>query len=144
MEQRISIITLGVSDLKKARAFYDALGWQVASEEEAENIVAYDLQSMALTLYPWEKMAEEVGIPMQRSGYSACTIAYNVRSEEEVDDTLQQAEKAGGKITKSADKAFWGGYSGYFTDVDGHVWEVAYNPFSTLGPKGEFQWNGAA
>ena len=83
MEQRISIITLCVSDLKKAREFYDALGWKVASEDQAEEIVAYSLQNMVLALYPWDKMVDEVKIPAERSGYSAFTIAYNLNSENE-------------------------------------------------------------
>jgi predicted lactoylglutathione lyase len=142
MEQRISIITLGVSDLKKARAFYDALGWKVASEDKAEEIVAYDLQNMTLALYPLSKLAEDAEIPVQRSGYSTITIAYNVNSETEVNETLEEVQKAGGKLVKAAEKVFWGGYSGYFSDPDGNLWEVAYNPFAPLGPKGEFQWGG--
>ena len=142
MEQRISLITLGVSDLNRARAFYDAMGWKVSSGDQQEGIIAYDLQNMALALYPWEKLAEDVGIPVDRSGYSAFAIAYNVSSEGEVETMLAEAEKAGGRIIKAAEKAFWGGYSGYFSDVDGHLWEVAYNPFSKLGLRGEFQWGG--
>jgi uncharacterized protein len=142
MEQRISIITLGVSDLKKARAFYDALGWKVASEDKAEEIVAYDLQNMTLALYPLSKLAEDAKIPVERSGHSTITIAYNVNSETEVNETLEEVQKAGGKLIKAAEKVFWGGYSGYFSDPDGNLWEVAYNPFAPLGPKGEFQWSG--
>jgi uncharacterized protein len=142
MEQRISIITLGVSDLKKARAFYDALGWKVASEDQVEEIVAYDLQNMTLALYPLSKLAEDTKIPVERSGYSTITIAYNVNSETEVNETLEEVQKAGGKLIKTAEKVFWGGYSGYFSDPDGNLWEVAYNPFAPLGPKGEFQWSG--
>ncbi len=142
MDQRISIITLCVTNLNRARAFYDALGWKAASEQQSEEIVAYDLQNMTLALYPWDKMVEEVKIPSERSGYSAFTIAYNVRSEKEVDEILEEAKRAGGRIIKLAEKVFWGGYSGYFSDPDGNLWEVAYNPFSLLGPKGEFQWNG--
>ena len=142
MEQRISIITLGVSDLKKARTFYDALGWKVASEDQAEEIVAYDLQNMTLALYPLSKLAEDAQIPAERSGYSTITIAYNVNSETEVNETLEEVQKAGGKLIKTAEKVFWGGYSGYFSDPDGNLWEVAHNPFAPLGPKGEFQWGG--
>ncbi len=142
MDQRISIITLCVSDLNRARAFYDALGWKAASEEQTEEIVAYDLQNMTLALYPWDKLAKEANIPTERSGYSAFTIAYNVKSENEVDQMLEEAKGAGGKIIKPAEKVFWGGYSGYFSDPDGNLWEVAYNPFSALGPRGEFQWGG--
>ncbi len=142
MQQRLSLITLGVSDLKKARAFYDALGWQVADEKQADTVVCYNMQNMALGLYPWDKLAEDAQVPAERSGYSSVAVAHNVNSESEVDQTLVQAQKAGGKIIKPGQKVFWGGYSGYFADPDGHLWEVAYNPFSQLGPNGEFQWGG--
>ncbi len=142
MEQRLSIITLGVSDLKELRAFYDALGWEVASEDQAEEIVVYDLISMTLCLYPLDKLAEDAKVKVEPRTYSTITLAYNVRSEEEVDATLEEAVKAGGKLVKPAEKVFWGGYSGYFADPDGNLWEVAHNPFAPLGPNGEFQWNG--
>ena len=142
MEQRLSLITLGVADLAKARAFYDALGWKVATEDQSEAIVCYNLNNMALALYPWDKLAEDAQVPVERSGYSAITIAYNVSTEQGVDLILSEAEKAGGTIVKPAQKVFWGGYSGYFADPDGHLWEVAHNPFSSLGPNGEFQWGG--
>ena len=143
MEQRLSIITLGVSDMKKSRAFYDALGWQVASEDQSEEIVAYNLQSMALALYPLDKLAEDAKIETPaRPQYSTHTIAYNVNSEAEVDQTLKDAVTAGATLVKPAEKVFWGGYSGYFADPDGNLWEVAHNPFSALGPNGEFQWGG--
>jgi len=142
MEQRISMVTLCVTDLQRARKFYDALGWKVASEEQVENIVAYDLQNMVLALYPWEKFAQDIKIPKERSGYSAVSIAYNVKSEEEVDRVLEEVDRAGGKIIQPAEKVFWGGYSGHFADPEGNLWEVACNPFSALGPKGEFQWGG--
>lgn len=143
MEQRISIITLGVDDLQKSRVFYDSLGWQVVTEEQSDEIICYNLQSMALALFPWEKLAEDAGVSPNRSGYSSFTIAYNVNSEIEVETILEQAHQAGAKIIKPAQKVFWGGYSGYFSDPDNHLWEVAYNPFSKLGPNGEFQWGGA-
>lgn len=142
MEQRLSIITLGVSDLTKAKAFYDGLGWQAASSPDTEEIIAYDLQSMALALYPWDKLAKDVGVSVERSGPSAITLAYNVGSEHDVDHMLKAATELGATITKPAQKAFWGGYSGCFSDPDGHIWEIAFNPFSKLGPNGEFQWNG--
>jgi len=142
MDQRISVITIGVADLKRSRAFYDALGWKVASEDQADQIVAYDLISMTLCLYPLNKLAEDAKVKVQRQEYSTITVAYNVRSEEEVDATLEEAVKAGGKLVKPAEKVFWGGYSGYFADPDGNLWEVAFNPFSKLGPEGEFRWKG--
>ena len=142
MEQRLSVITLGVSDLKRSRAFYDALGWKVASEKQADQIVAYDLISMTLCLYPLDKLGEDAKIKVNRQEYSTITLAYNVRSEEEVDAALAEAVKAGGKLIKTAEKVFWGGYSGYFADPDGNLWEVAFNPFAPLGPDGEFRWKG--
>lgn len=144
MEQRLSIITLGVADLAKSKSFYDALGWKVASDESVEEIVAYDLQSMALALYPWEKLAADAKVPTQRTGYSAFSIAHNLNSPEEVCELLAKIEAAGGAILKPASKAFWGGFSGCFADPDGHIWEVAHNPFAKLGPNGEFQWNGVS
>ena len=142
MEQRLSLITLGVSDLKQSRQFYDQLGWQVASEEQAEEIVAYNLQSMCLALYPLDKLMEDTTVRAGRDGYSPMTLAYNVNSEAEVDAMLEEARKAGGEIVKPAQKVFWGGYSGYFADPDKYLWEVAFNPFSPLGPNGAFQWGG--
>lgn len=143
MEQRLSIITLGVQDLSRSKKFYDGLGWKAASSPETEEIIAYDLISMALALYPWDKLAEDAGISAERSGSSAFTLAHNVSSEADVDEMITLAEKNGARITKPAKKAFWGGYSGCFADPDGHIWEIAFNPFAKLGPNGEFQWNGA-
>ncbi|MBL4588463.1 MAG: VOC family protein [Alphaproteobacteria bacterium] len=142
MEQRLSIITLGVQDLVKSRAFYDALGWKVASEVQSEEIVTYDLIGMTLALYPLNKLEEDATVKVKPQENSTFTIAYNVVSTEDVETTLLEAVSAGGKLVKPADKAFWGGYSGYFSDPDGYLWEVAHNPFSQLGPKGEFQGNG--
>ncbi|MEM9243606.1 MAG: VOC family protein [Pseudomonadota bacterium] len=141
MQQRLSIITLGVSDIARSKKFYDALGWQ-AADKENNDIIAYNLQHMTLALYPKDKLAEDAHISMNNSGYSNFTLAYNVNSEEEVNATLIEAQKAGAKIVKPAQKVFWGGYSAYFADPDNFLWEVAYNPFSTLGPNGEFQWGG--
>ncbi|MGB1077820.1 MAG: VOC family protein [Bdellovibrionales bacterium] len=142
MEQRLSIITLGVQDLVKSRAFYDALGWKVASEDQSEEIIAYDLLSMTLCLYPLEKLNEDAKVSVTAQKHASFTIAYNVKTPEDVDLTLTEAVKAGGTLIKPAEKVFWGGYSGYFSDIDGYLWEVAHNPFSKLGTNGEFQWNG--
>ncbi len=142
MDQRVSIITLGVSDLQKAKAFYDGLGWKEVEQTAGEEIIAYDLHAMTLTLYPWDKLAEDAGVSSERAGSSAITLAYNVSSESEVDETITHVKTLGATITKPPQKAFWGGYSACFQDLDGHIWEVACNPFSKLGPKGEFQWLG--
>ncbi|MEH6405034.1 MAG: VOC family protein [Sneathiella sp.] len=144
MDQRLSIITIGVANMGKSRAFYDALGWTVSNEAQAEEIIAYDLQNMTLALYPLKKLEEDANVTVTPSQYSSITIAYNVGSSDEVDAVLAQVSSIGGELVKPAEKAFWGGYSGYFADPDGTLWEVAHNPFSTLGPKGEFQWNGVS
>lgn len=143
MDQRVSIITLGVSDLKKSREFYDALGWEAASDHDSEEFICYNLHSMAFALYPLDKLAEDAKILAPAKGqYSPFSMAYNVRSENEVEAALNEAKKAGATIVKQAEKVFWGGYSGYFADPDGYLWEVAFNPFSPLGQNGEFQWGG--
>ncbi|MCH9853743.1 MAG: VOC family protein [Alphaproteobacteria bacterium] len=139
MQQRLSIIALGVCDLKKSRKFYEDLGWQTATQEGAENIVAFNLQSFVLTLYPIEKLAEEVDMPIKITTPSF-TLAYNVASEAEVDATIEEARNIGAKIVKPPQKVFWGGYSSYFSDPDGYLWEVAFNPFSQPEPDGAFKW----
>ena len=146
MQQRISLITLGVVDLNKSRNFYNSLGWVMAtSDEESKNIVAYNLNNgMALALFGHDALAHDANIAASdHSGFRGVSIAYNVDAKEEVTELLSLAEKAGGKIVKPAQDVFWGGHSGYFTDPDDHLWEVAYNPFSSLGPNGEFQWGSA-
>ncbi len=143
MEQRISIVTLGVKDLVAARAFYDALGWKIANDgEEAASSVAYDLMGMTLCLYPWDKLAEDAQVPPAGEGFRGVVLAYNVRAKEEVAQVLAEADTAGGRIVKPAQDAFWGGHSGIFADPEGHLWEVAWNPFAPLGKKGEFRWQG--
>ncbi len=139
MQQRLSIIALGVTNLAKSRKFYEDLGWQVATEEGADNIVAFDLQSFVLTLYPLEGLAEEVDMPMQITT-PTFTLAYNVASEADVDATIEEARNIGAKIVKEPKKVFWGGYSSYFADPDGYLWEVAFNPFSQPAADGTFKW----
>ena len=141
MDQRLSIVTLGVDDLQRARAFYEALGWRVASEENADSIVCFTLNGIGFALYPREKLIEDIG---SRAGSGeatgAVTLAYNVRRREDVAKALDEAERAGGVIVKPAQDVFWGGHSGYFKDPDGHFWEVAWNPFSPLDEEGNFAW----
>ena len=140
MEQRVSVITLGVADLARSRAFYErGMGWTVG--DSADGIVFFQLGGMVLALYPRDALArdalgEDAGVPAVGSGFAGIALAHNVRSPAAVDEVLAQAEAAGGRIVKPAAKAFWGGYSGYFADPDGHLWEVAYNPFWTLDPDG--------
>ena len=142
MEQRVSLITLGVADLDRAAAFYEALGWRQV--DSPDGIVAFDLIGQVLGLYPLPKLAEDLGVdPSSLLPNAASTLGYNCRDKAEVDAVLSNAEAAGAHILKSAQDVFWGGYHGYFADLDGFAWEVAHNPFSSLGPNGEFQWNGA-
>lgn len=143
MEQRVSLITLGVADLERAAAFYEALGWR--REDSPDGVIAFNLLGQTLGLYPLDKLAEDIGVPVGdlKPGASTVTLAHNVRSAEEVAPLLAAAEAAGGTVLKPAQDVFWGGHHGYFADPDGHYWEVAFNPFSPLGEQdGAFQWGG--
>lgn len=141
MEQRVSLITLAVADMARATAFYEALGW--ARAESPDGIVAFDLIGQSLGLYPRADLARDMGLREdQIGGFSGITLAYNVRDAADVAPLLARAEAAGGRIVKPAHDIFWGGHIGYFADPDGHVWEVAHNPFSPLSPEGAFRWNG--
>ncbi|MEJ0060541.1 MAG: VOC family protein [Terricaulis sp.] len=135
MERRINYITLGVADLARARAFYEALGFHASSASQGD-IVFFQLGAVALSIYPREELAKDVGISAEGGGFSGVTLAHNVASKEEVAVLLAEAEAAGGRIVKPAQDVFWGGHSGYFSDPDGHLWEVAHNPFVTFGPGG--------
>jgi predicted lactoylglutathione lyase len=119
VEQRISLVTLGVKDLSRARRFYEAMGWRNARQPDDE--VAF-FQAGGMVFGLWTKL------PAAREGGSGIELAYNVRTPSEVDEVLAQAERAGGKIARKAEQMEWGGYSGAFSDPDGHVWEVAHNP----------------
>ncbi|WP_127106080.1 VOC family protein [Pararhodobacter zhoushanensis] len=133
--QRVNLITLGVADLQRARAFYDALGWE--SSESTPGVVFYDLGGMKLGLFGLEPLAEDQGRPGATLGTGAVTLAQNFNSPQEVDVAFAQALKAGATALKSPEKVFWGGYSGYYADLDGHVWELAHNPFWTLDADGK-------
>lgn len=140
MEQRVSLITLGVQDVAAVSAFYDALGWQRV--ETDDGVVAYDLLGQTLGLYPLAKLAEDIGLPTDALGQGGMTLGYNVVEKSEVAAILERVATAGGEILKPASDVFWGGHHGYFRDPEGHIWEVAHNPFSPLGPNGAFRWNG--
>lgn len=127
MEQRISLITLGVRDLDQARAFYEKLGWKRAFFG-AEGVAFFQAGGMALALYPRRDLAKDAGVEEQGSGFAAVELALNVRSKEEVDAVMAEAEAAGARITMPAREAFWGGYTGHFADPEGFLWEVAWNP----------------
>lgn len=134
MKPKISIITLGVDNLKKSIEFYKKLGFKLETEENTENIAFFITEGAAprFALYPREKLAEDAQIPYEKKGGQSFTLAHNVMSEQLVDETLKEAESIGAKIIKPGQKVFWGGYSGYFSDPDGFLWELAYNPFIDL------------
>jgi len=134
MEQRISLITLGVADVSRARRFYEQLGWR---GQEVEETVFFQAGAVALILWARNKLADDAGIEDgSADGFGGVTLAHNVRSHDEVDGLLATAASAGAEITQSARQTFYGGYAGYFRDPDGHVWEIAYNPGFPLGPDG--------
>ena len=134
MEQRISLVTLGVADLDRARRFYEALGWTSDAEPGAD-IVFFQAGGLIVALWGRADLAKDSGVD-DTGGYGGITLAHNVRSPEEVDTTLAEAERAGASIPRAGAPTFWGGYSGVFLDPDGHPWEVAHNPFWTLRDDG--------
>jgi uncharacterized protein len=138
MEQRVSIITLGVADLNRSREFYEKLGWR-RSMAESEGIVFFQAGGMALALYSREELAKDAGVVAGGEGFRSVTIAHNARSRAEVDSVLEEAKAAGAAIQKPAQEAFWGGYSGYFSDPDGFLWEVAWNPFFAIEDDGSIR-----
>ncbi|TDC81839.1 VOC family protein [Micromonospora sp. KC606] len=131
MEPRISLITLGVTDLARARAFYERLGWR---GQEVEETVFFQAGGLALVLWGRAKLAADAGVPERGPG--ALTLAHNVRSRAEVDQIMATAAQAGARITRPAADTFYGGYAGCFTDPDGHVWEIAWNPGFPLAADG--------
>jgi len=134
MEQRLSLVTLGVADLERASRFYRAMGWQPAPEQPG--VVFFQLNGLVLGLWSRTALAADANLALNERGFGGMTLAYNTRSRDEVDAVLKEAERAGARILKPAEEAFWGGYSGYFADPDGHPWEVAWNPFWTIGKDG--------
>ncbi len=141
MDQRVSLITLTVTDLERAAAFYEALGW--ARVDSPDGVIAFDLIGQTLGLYPRADLARDLGLEESDLQGSGMTLSYNVREKDEVTPLYEKALAAGAKPIRPPHEIFWGGYIAYFADPDGHIWEIAHNPFSPLGPKGEFQWNGA-
>ena len=142
MQQRVSLITLGVKNMAQSAAFYEALGW--ARVDSPDGVIAFDLIGQTLGLYPLDALAKDLGLPVETLGTGRMTLGYNVAEKAEVAAILTKAEAAGGAVVKPAQDVFWGGHHGYIADPEGHIWEIAHNPFSPLGPNGEFQWNGAA
>ena len=139
MEQRLSIVGLGVTDLARARRFYcDGLGWRESAAGN-ESICFIDAGGVVLGLTGREALAGDAGVSADGRGFTGVTLAHNVASEADVDRVLAEAVEAGALLIKPAAKTDWGGYSGYFSDLDGHLWEVAHNPFFPLDADGKVQ-----
>lgn len=134
MEQRLSMVTLGVADLERALRFYEALGWKRGNDNP--HVVFFQLNGMILGLWSRSALAEDAGLAPNERGFGGIALAYNARSREDVDAVLAGAKRAGARILKDAKDTFWGGYSGYFADPDGHPWEVAWNPGWSLDEQG--------
>ncbi len=140
MEQRLSVVTLGVGDLGRARAFYEALGWETGAAP-GDDVVFFQAGGMVLALWDRARLAEDSGVG-DAGGWGGVSLAHNARSPEEVDAVMEEVRAAGARVTREAGETFWGGYSGAFTDPDGHPWEVAHNPHWTLTPDGEVRLAG--
>jgi predicted lactoylglutathione lyase len=137
MEQRLSLITLGVADVSRARAFYETLGWSMDGgvDDETDHVAFFQAPGMIIALWDRAKLAQDSGVE-DPGGWGGITLAYNVRSPEEVDAVLAEAQAAGAAIPRPGAETFWGGYSGIFVDPDGHPWEVAHNPRWTVHDDG--------
>jgi predicted lactoylglutathione lyase len=134
MEQRLSLVTLGISDLDRARKFYEALGWKTGAEQ-GDDVVFFQTGCMVVSLWGREKLAED-SMVTDGGGWGGVALAYNTRSNDEVDAVIEEARKAGATIGREPADTFYGGYSGIFIDPDGHPWEVAHNPRWTIEEDG--------
>jgi uncharacterized protein len=135
MEQRLSLVTLGISDLDRARKFYEALGWK-SGAEEADDVVFFQAGGIVVSLWDRAKLAED-SVVSDGGGWGGVALAYNTRSPDEVDAVIEEARAAGATIGREPGETFYGGYSGIFIDPDGHPWEVAHNPRWTITDAGE-------
>ena len=126
MKQSVSLITLGISDYERAKAFYDALGWSPTLE--IQETAFFQANGVVVVLWAREKLAEDTGVVDDGARWSGVTLAHNVASRQEVNDVIDAARRAGGEITREPAETFYGGYAGVFRDLDGHAWEVAHNP----------------
>ena len=134
MDQRLSLVTLGVSDLGRARRFYEALGWTTRAEPD-DDVVFFQAGGMIVALWGRDQLAEDSGVA-DGGGWGGITLAYNTRSQDEVDAVVEEARAAGARIAREPAATFWGGYSAAFVDPEGHPWEVAHNPHWQLGEDG--------
>jgi len=135
MEQRLSLITLGVRDLERSRTFYEALGWRT-NAGPGDDVVFFQAGGMVVALWDRARLAQDSGVT-DAGGWGGVTLAHNVRSPEEVDAVIAEARGAGATIPREGAETFWGGYSGMFVDPDGHPWEVAHNPRWTITADGQ-------
>jgi predicted lactoylglutathione lyase len=136
LEPRISFVTLGVDDVERSRAFYEALGFKASPASEVGSVAFFDAGGVVLSVFGREALAEDASVANTKGAFSGLALAHNVNSESEVDGVLDEAVAAGAKLLKPGQKTFWGGYAGYFADPDGHLWEIAYNPFMPLDANG--------
>ena len=137
MEQRVSLVTLGVTDLQRARAFYEALGWTTRADP-GDDVVFFQAGGMVVALWDRASLAEDSGTEDSR-GWGGVTLAYNTRTPGDVDAVIEEARTAGATIAREPAETFWGGYSGVFVDPDGHPWEVAHNPRWTINADGSIE-----
>lgn len=136
--RRLSLVTLGVENVARSRAFYEALGFRAAGIDNA-GVAFFDMHGVILALYGAKALAEDANVPAEGSGFRAFALAMNLDSEAAVDAALADFAAKGGRITQAAHKVFWGGYAGHVTDPDGHLWEVAFNPFWPFDQEGRPQ-----
>jgi uncharacterized protein len=140
MKQAISLVTLGVSDYPRAKAFYEALGWTVALD--IEETAFFQANGVVLVLWARKKLAEDSGIDDDGASWSGIALAHNVGSREEVETVIEQARAGGATVTREPAETFYGGYAGVFRDLDGHAWEIAHNPGFGLEPDGSIVLEG--
>ena len=134
MKPKIGLITLGVQDVARARRFYEALGFKLRPEDEdkEQDMVMYPAEGTWLGLFPWDELAKDADVKADGQGFRGITLAHLEPTKEDVNRVIEEAKMLGAKIVKEPQEVFWGGYSGYFEDLDGHLWEVAMNPFTDL------------
>ena len=135
VDQRVSLITLGVADLGRSVAFYEALGWEVGNDWRAQDVAFFQCGGMAVALWSRDELAADSTVA-DSGGWGGVALAYNVGSPAEVDAVVAEAESAGARIGRPGEETFWGGYSAVFVDPDGHPWEVAHNPHWTIAADG--------
>jgi uncharacterized protein len=139
MGHRVHILTLGVKDIERAKRFYEKVfGWTVSSASN-DHIIFFHTPGIVVALYPRDLLAEDVSVAQKGSGFTGVTFAHNVPEKTHVAEFLARAESADGRIVKPAQDVFWGGHSGYFADLDGHLWEVAWNPHFTFAKDGSLK-----